>query len=144
LRFPREGEVVLTDTVGFIRDLPADLIAAFKATLEELNAADLLLHVIDSSDDRFEIKLRAVEKILVDLDLSKIPRILVLNKCDLISDQLRQSLAKLYKGVPVSAISGYGLDQLISAAEMELKQNQQATSFLAESKESGRGKNHFS
>jgi GTP-binding protein HflX len=144
LRFPREGEVVLTDTVGFIRDLPADLIAAFKATLEELNAADLLLHVIDSSDDRFEIKLRAVEKILVDLDLSKIPRILVLNKCDLISHQLRQSLAKLYKGVPVSAISGYGLDQLISAAEMELKQNQQATSFLAESKESGRGKNHFS
>src|SRR6185503_1006677 len=69
LRFPREGEVVLTDTVGFLTDLPKDLVAAFRATLEELSDADLLLHVVDIADPRLEHKLEAVQKILDDLSL---------------------------------------------------------------------------
>ena len=64
LRFPREGEVVVTDTVGFIADLPPDLVAAFRATLEELADADLLLHVVDAADPRLEQKLEAVERLL--------------------------------------------------------------------------------
>ena len=67
LRFPREGEVVITDTVGFIADLPQDLVAAFRATLEELADADLLLHVVDAADPRLEQKLEAVERLLAEL-----------------------------------------------------------------------------
>ena len=64
LRFPKEREVVITDTVGFIRDLPPDLVAAFGATLEELNDANLLLHVIDASSEDFERRIEAVRDVL--------------------------------------------------------------------------------
>ena len=73
LRFPREGEVVITDTVGFLSDLPKDLVTAFRATLEELADADLLLHVVDAADERLDEKLEAVEAILDDLDVEEIP-----------------------------------------------------------------------
>src|SRR5205807_8173165 len=81
-------EVVITDTVGFIRDLPRDLVAAFRATLEELEEADLLLHVIDAADPAHDAQIRAVERILEDLGLIEKPRLLVFNKIDrLSSDQ---------------------------------------------------------
>ena len=83
LRFPREGEVLITDTVGFIAELPPDLISAFRATLEELSDANLLLHVIDAADPELDEKIRAVEMLLVDLDLNRIPSVKVLNKIDL-------------------------------------------------------------
>src|SRR5690606_11699943 len=70
LRFPREGEVVISDTVGFIADLPPDLVTAFRATLEELADADLLLHVVDAADPELERKVEAVERLLADLDLA--------------------------------------------------------------------------
>jgi len=86
LRFPQDFEVIITDTVGFIRELPKDLMVAFRATLEELESADLLLHVIDISNPRFEDQIKSVEKILLDLDLSRIPSIRVLNKQDLLEE----------------------------------------------------------
>jgi GTP-binding protein HflX len=120
LRFPREGEVIITDTVGFIKDLPEDLVAAFQATLEELEQADLLLHVVDASDPRLEKKLQAVREILLNLDLATIPQLLVLNKRDLLPTQSWKALAERHPGIPVSAISGEGLPELVAAAELKL------------------------
>ncbi len=85
LRFPSEREIVMTDTVGFIRDLPDDLVNAFRSTLEELAEADLLLHVVDAADPSHSAHIRAVEKILDELDLKDKPRLLVFNKADCLS-----------------------------------------------------------
>jgi GTP-binding protein HflX len=120
LRFPREGEVVITDTVGFIADLPKDLIAAFRATLEELADADLLLHVVDAADPRLDAKLQAVEKILEELHLNETPRLLVLNKSDLLAPHESESLAKRFAGIAVSATTRKGLPDLIHVAEERL------------------------
>ena len=120
LKFPREGEVVITDTVGFISDLPKDLVAAFRATLEELADADLLLHVVDAADERVAEKARAVERLLGELELDAIPRLLVLNKTDLLPQAELSALAERYRGVAVSARRRRGLKQLIAAAEQAL------------------------
>src|SRR6267154_517216 len=85
LRLPREQEVIINDTVGFIRDLPPDLLAAFRATLEEINESNLLLHLVDASNDRWQQQLESVERILSDLEFGKIPRLVVFNKSDLVS-----------------------------------------------------------
>jgi GTP-binding protein HflX len=82
LRFPREREVIVTDTVGFIRSLPKSLLGAFKATLEELQDADLLLHVVDCLNPRCEEQISQVEGILEELELADKPRLLVFNKSD--------------------------------------------------------------
>ena len=84
IRFPEEREVVVTDTVGFIRDLPKDLFAAFRATFEETADADLLLHVVDASDPARDQHIETTEALLVELDLARIPRIVVYNKADLL------------------------------------------------------------
>ncbi|MCU0683055.1 MAG: GTPase HflX [Polyangiaceae bacterium] len=84
LRFPEEREVVLTDTVGFIRDLPEDLFAAFRATFEEAADADLLLHVVDASDPARGEHIRTTETLLTELDLADLPRLVVYNKADLL------------------------------------------------------------
>ena len=120
LRFPREGEVVITDTVGFIADLPKDLVAAFRATLEELADADLLLHVVDIADPRLDHKLEAVQKILDDLHLADIPRLVVLNKADLVSPSEARALALRHGAIPVSAVKRTGFPELIHAAEERL------------------------
>ncbi len=120
LRFPREGEVVLSDTVGFLRDLPEDLVSAFKATLEELESADLLIHVIDATDPQLESKLKAVEGILADMGLLRVPRLRVLNKCDALETDTADSLARLWGGIPVSAAARTGLESLVAAAEQLL------------------------
>ncbi|MDL2285379.1 GTPase HflX [Desulfovibrio sp. OttesenSCG-928-F07] len=86
LRFPQERELIITDTVGFIRSLPKELMEAFRATLEELEEADLLLHVADASHPEVEMHIKSVEKILESLDLHEIPRILVLNKADMLTE----------------------------------------------------------
>jgi GTP-binding protein HflX len=90
LRFPREREVIITDTVGFIRSLPRSLMGAFKATLEELQDADLLIHLVDCATPRFEEQVRQVESILEELDLAHKPRLLVFNKTDLVADMKRR------------------------------------------------------
>ncbi len=84
IRFPEEREVVLTDTVGFIRDLPKGLFAAFRATFEETADADLLLHVVDAADPAHVQQIETTESLLVELDLARIPRIIVYNKVDLL------------------------------------------------------------
>jgi GTP-binding protein HflX len=84
LRVPREQEVIVNDTVGFIRDLPPDLLAAFRATLEEINDSDLLLHLVDAANPRWLQQLESVERILSELDYARIPRLVVFNKSDLV------------------------------------------------------------
>ena len=103
LRFPEEREVIITDTVGFIRQLPKSLMGAFKATLEELADAHLLLHVVDLSNPRFEEQIRAVDRILQDLELYQIPRILVFNKIDLIPAEEVAPLCRRFEAIAVSA-----------------------------------------
>jgi len=85
LRLPHEQDVILNDTVGFIRDLPPDLLAAFRATLEEISDSDLLIHLIDAAHPRWEQQLESVERILSELDLTRIPRLVVLNKADIVA-----------------------------------------------------------
>lgn len=104
LRFPRERDVIITDTVGFIRDLPEDLMEAFAATLEELHDADLLLHVVDASSPRMEDQIKTVEGILRKLDLDRIQVVLVLNKIDRLDPGRTADLSKNLKGIPVSAL----------------------------------------
>ena len=103
LRFPEDREVIITDTVGFIRQLPKSLLGAFRATLEEMVDAHLLLHVVDISNPRFEEQIRAVDRILSDLDLEEIPRILVFNKIDLIPDEEVAPLCRRFEAIAVSA-----------------------------------------
>lgn len=115
LRFPRDREVIVTDTVGFIRDLPKALVVAFMATLEELRDADLLLHVIDASSLRLDAQIDAVEKILDDLALSHIPRIRALNKCDKLSPDEIAGLCRHYRALAISAVTPDTLAPLVEA-----------------------------
>lgn len=114
LRFPQDLDVIITDTVGFIRDLPKDLVAAFRATLEELESADLLLHVIDVSNPRFIQQIQSVETILTSLGLGNIRCLRVLNKSDLLPDGQALDLETRYDGIAVSAIHRPSLHPLIS------------------------------
>jgi len=120
LKFPRDVEVIITDTVGFIKNLPEALKVAFRATLEELDNADLLLHVIDISNPRFEDQIRAVEKILIDLNLQTIPVIRVLNKQDLVSPKTAHRLGKDLRGIPVTAKDESTLSALIEKMEADV------------------------
>jgi GTP-binding protein HflX len=94
LRLPREQEVIVNDTVGFIRDLPPDLIAAFRATLEEIDDSDLLIHLVDASNPRWQQQLESVERILSDLGHTDIPRLVVFNKSDMLSESDLDSLLR--------------------------------------------------
>src|SRR3954470_4150419 len=116
LRFPRDREVIITDTVGFIRDLPRDLVTAFRATLEELEEADLLLHVVDASDRRHDEQAQAVERVLSTLPVNGTPRLLVYNKADRAPDVAR-TLALRDDGVAVSAVTREGFSDLVSRCE---------------------------
>jgi len=113
LRFPKEREAIITDTVGFIRDLPKDLLEAFAATLEELDDADLILHVVDASHPRMQKHISEVNKVLTHLDLQHTPTLLVLNKVDLIPAQKAKFLENKMGGIAVSAIRPPTLKRLI-------------------------------
>ena len=97
LRFPREREVIITDTVGFIRSLPKSLLGAFKATLEEMRDADLLLHVVDASHPRFEDQIAQVRTILAELGLGDKQELLVFNKADLLDDMRKKDMVAFLK-----------------------------------------------
>jgi GTP-binding protein HflX len=113
LRFPEEHECILTDTVGFIRDLPEELKEAFRATLEELETADLLLHVADAGHSELETHLASVEEILDEMHLGEIPRLLVLNKWDQVAEENRAPLLTAYPdAIPTSALTTLGLATL--------------------------------
>ncbi len=117
LKFPRDIEVIITDTVGFIKNLPKDLMVAFRATLEELDNADLLLHVIDISNPRFKDQIESVEKILADLNLHHIPLIRVLNKKDLVDQTIVDTLTGTLGGTAISANVKSTLTPLIEKIE---------------------------
>ena len=120
LRFPKETEVIITDTVGFIHELPEELFTAFSATLDELNDADVLLHVIDCSNPAFEKQLKSVEKILERLDLTQIPLIRVFNKIDLCSEEIVLNICSSYNGIPISALNSKTFPPLIHRLEDEV------------------------
>jgi GTP-binding protein HflX len=118
LRLPSGRDAIVTDTVGFIRELPKDLFAAFRATFDETQDADLLLHVIDASDPCRSEHVETTEKLLVDLGLERIPRILVYNKCDRLETP-QPTLAN--RGVPISAVDPTTLDPLLAAIDDRLE-----------------------
>jgi GTP-binding protein HflX len=117
LRFPQEREVIITDTVGFIRKLPPSLLGAFKATLEEMEDADLLLHVVDAANPRFEEQVAAVERILLDLGLDRIPRLLVFNKIDLLPSDEAAALCRRFEALPISARDRQSFEPLLAELE---------------------------
>jgi len=121
LRFPAEKEVILADTVGFIRNLPRELMDAFRATLEELEAADILLHVADASHPDFLLQIEAVETILAEMELDGIPRLLLCNKCDQLAAVARAELADAFpQAIFISGRTGQGLKALLHHLETTL------------------------
>ncbi len=118
LRFPRDTEAILTDTVGFIRNLPEELFTAFRATLDELHQADILLHVIDISNSQFESQIAAVNKILEKLAINDKPRLMVFNKVDRLKDKaLVQNLCRRFNAVAISALDKSTLQDLLQRIE---------------------------
>lgn len=120
LRFPRDFEVIVTDTVGFIQDLPQDLFDAFAATLEELQDADILLHVVDAGNPRFEDQMKAVQLILEKLGLERKPTVLVFNKMDATDPEGLEYTLRRHGGVAISALSSPTLAPLIETLEEQV------------------------
>ncbi|KAK6256804.1 hypothetical protein QUC31_000263 [Theobroma cacao] len=117
------SEFLLTDTVGFIQKLPTTLVAAFRATLEEISESSLLVHVVDISHPLAEQQIDAVEKVLSELDVSAIPRLMVWNKVDRVSDPQRIKLEaeRSEDVVCASALTGDGLQEFCNAVQEKLK-----------------------
>ncbi len=117
LRFPAEMEVIITDTVGFISKLPADLLQAFMATLEELKEADLLVHVVDVANPCYREKMAVVEQLLQKLELGDLPRMTLFNKIDLVEDREVVERAVGAEGFTVSALEPETLREFLIQAE---------------------------
>ncbi len=117
LKFPRDIDVIITDTVGFIKNLPKDLMVAFRATLEELERADLLLHVIDISNPQFDSQIKAVDRIITDLQLNYTSCLRVLNKVDLVDPAIVDRWCRQYNAVAISANNKSTLMPLITRME---------------------------
>lgn len=121
LRFPAEKEIIMADTVGFIRNLPKELMDAFRATLEELEAADLLLHVADASHPDLLQQISAVEAILAEMELDRMPRLMILNKWDQLEAPARAELADAFPhALTISAKNGEGCKALLEELELLL------------------------
>ena len=121
-RFRGGGQALLSDTVGFIRNLPHALVASFRATLEEARQADLLLHVVDASSPEAENQVRAVVEVLTELGLEDHPTLLVLNKADRVPDRSFLDVLRAHhrNSVTISAARGEGLDLLEQAVREAL------------------------
>ncbi len=120
MEFRSGRTAVVTDTVGFIRDLPKDLFAAFRATFEEAAGADLLLHVVDAADPRNDEHLKTTEALLVELGLERVPRLLVFNKADELDPRVAAVMAHKEEGVAISALAPKTLMPLESRVERML------------------------
>ncbi|MCK8824974.1 GTPase HflX [Fuchsiella alkaliacetigena] len=116
LKLPIGREVLISDTVGFIRNLPHQLIAAFQATLEEVQEADILIHVVDASQEDYEARIDAVLEVLKELDVLSKPIITVFNKIDLIDDPNSLELKQRYveESLAISAVEGTGVEKLLA------------------------------
>jgi GTP-binding protein HflX len=117
MHLPDVGNAVLSDTVGFIRDLPHDLVAAFRATLSEAADADLLLHVIDASAPDRDAQVEAVDLVVEEIGAADVPQIRVLNKCDLagLAPGIERDGCGNIAAVRVSALTGDGIADLRAA-----------------------------
>ncbi|MHB8808541.1 MAG: GTPase HflX [Desulfobulbaceae bacterium] len=124
LRFPKDMEVIITDTVGFIRNLPEELLKAFASTLEELHEADLLVHVIDVANPAHAEQEAVVEGLLRELGLENIPCLRVFNKIDLVDEETRERLAR-QEGVAVSALDEMTLAPFLEQAQALLQNTQE-------------------
>lgn len=129
LRLPRDQEVIISDTVGFIRDLPPDLLTAFRATLEEISDSKLIIHLVDGSNPRFAQQIESVERILRELRLSEIPTILALNKVDRMDTITTQAIMRQVtsagprEAVAISALEARTLEPLLEKAGVILARN---------------------
>ena len=129
LRLPREQEVIINDTVGFIRDLPPDLLSAFRATLEEISGSSLLIHAVDVSNLRWPQQVESVKRILADLQLAEIPTLVALNKTDLIEPENMEGIIRQAhqligeEAVAISAIRPASLRSLLEKAGLILARN---------------------
>ena len=121
LRFPQDREVIITDTVGFIRDLPKELVGAFRTTLEELREADLLLHIVDAAAVDIDVQITAVVAILKELDLDAIPRMLVFNKCDQLLAPRADVLCRRYHAIGISALQPETLRPLLAELDAHVQ-----------------------
>ncbi|HNQ44253.1 MAG TPA: GTPase HflX, partial [Candidatus Cloacimonadota bacterium] len=125
LKLSTGNPVVISDTVGFISDLPHHLVASFRATLMEAMDADLLLHVVDISDPRHEHYISEVNDVLSSIGAEGIEQILVLNKCDALDERMQKLLERYFEdGIFISAVQGTGVTDLIQAIEVRLLKNQ--------------------
>jgi GTP-binding protein HflX len=120
LRFPEDREIILTDTVGFIRDLPKDLVHAFRSTLDEALEADLLLHVVDAGDEEAEAQKATVDLVLKELGAADAATMVVVNKTDRADPERVRALVEAWDATPVSALSGDGLQVLLDRVERAL------------------------
>ncbi len=130
LELPDGRAAVLTDTVGFVRKLPHQLVEAFRSTLEQTTNSDLLLHVIDASRSDQQARVSAVDQVLVDIGASEVPRVLALNKSDVIAPNGRERLIGLFPdGVFISSVTGEGLDELLEAVAARLNPSNRVAAF---------------
>jgi len=134
-----KGDFLLTDTVGFIHKLPPQLIAAFRATLEEIRYSDLLLHVVDASNKAYQAHIETVEQVLRELELDNVPRIVVFNKLDQAEDQieLNNELSVYKPAIAISALQGTNLDQLLDLIADTIPNQPQEMHLLLPYSESG-------
>lgn len=125
VRLPGGQTVLMTDTVGFIQKLPTTLVAAFRATLEEISEADLLLHVVDITHPSAEEQAESVRETLKEIEVGEIPSVTALNKIDRLADPRMpvDYLDQYERAVPVSALTGQGIEALLSVIEHELFEN---------------------
>jgi GTP-binding protein HflX len=123
----RIRQVVITDTVGFIKDLPKDLMVAFRPTFDELQESDLLIHLVDISNPFFPEQIEAVHHILSELELDHIPRLLVFNKEDRLGCKQVEAICEKYEGVPISALRPERLDRFFIALDRKLWEGNHST-----------------
>ena len=139
LRFPEDMEVIITDTVGFIRNLPTELLKAFESTLEELFEADLLLHVIDVSNPAWRQQASVVESLLAELELDTIPCLQVFNKIDRVAPECFDQLPPFGEGVRISALDAATLAPLLVQAQSSLRSTVANPGALAMNEGRGEG-----
>ena len=120
MRFPNDKEVIFVDTVGFIRELPKELVTAFRATLEEVGEADVLLQLVDASSPEAANQITVVEETISSLGFGETPRLLVMNKIDLLSELERNSLENTYGAFMISSLKREGFELLLSRLQEEL------------------------
>jgi GTPase len=138
VKLPDRRELIVSDTVGFIDRLPHTLVAAFRATLEEVAAADLLLHVIDAADPERDRHIEAVRAVLAEVGASRVPMVEVFNKSDRLDAGERERLAAVHPGaLCVSALTGEGRDELIAAMECRLALDTARVTFEFDAQDEG-------